>query len=763
MSQRIVLCLAVLGVVGFAFVPSTAHSTVANTTTTVTYTGNGGTEYAVAFGWVASSDLSVVLTEIATGTAATMTEDTHYTVARVGSEGGTVTFENAVTSSYTITISRSTPKTQATNYRSQGRFLPSVLETSLDKLTMLVQEALSGVAQSEDTEQAVTDHIASSDDHSGYVMLAGRATGQAVIGGTASGDDLDLTSTSHATKGLVTMGVDTLVCDATNSRVGINDSTPDYPLDVVGDIYSSADVYAVGNLYGSAASGGDLDIVSTVHATKGDVTLGATMTVDQTNTRVGVNDTTPSYDLDVTGDIYCTADTYVVGNLYGSTASGGDLTILSTDHLTKGDITLGATMTVDQTNLRVGINDATPSYSLEVTGDAYVSTDLTVGVDTLFVDESASRVGINDATPGYSLEVTGDAYVSTDLTVGVDTLFVDESASRVGINDATPSYALDVTGSAAISSTAYVPTIYGGIEEGSDLKLRSTTDATKGGIELGTSVAMYIDDVNTRVGVGTIAPASDFEIASGTSFNLGGLIYNTGANNNVGIGEAAPTYDFEVDAEFTVAMSDLIFTDPPASAVGIGTSSPACTLEVSGDSCMDTLQLSVNTTSDPLQIKNDGNLASHEGATMWVGLDAPGAGGATNVFFNLNDGNGDPICTIENTNATTIAFVCPSDVRMKKNIRPSNTQGLATINALPMRQYDWIDEEKGHVELGMVAQEVEAVYPPMVNDRKDGMKSIATSELVPVLVKAVQELSAQVEALQEQADENYWRSHGGCP
>lgn len=39
------------------------------------------------------------------------------------------------------------------------------------------------------------------DDHTQYALLAGRATGQTLIGGTASGDDLTLNSTSNATKG----------------------------------------------------------------------------------------------------------------------------------------------------------------------------------------------------------------------------------------------------------------------------------------------------------------------------------------------------------------------------------------------------------------------------------------------------------------------------------------------------------------------------------------------------------------------------------
>lgn len=51
----------------------------------------------------------------------------------------------------------------------------------------------------------VTDHGAlgglSDDDHSQYALLAGRSTGQILTGGTASGDDLTLRSTTNATKG----------------------------------------------------------------------------------------------------------------------------------------------------------------------------------------------------------------------------------------------------------------------------------------------------------------------------------------------------------------------------------------------------------------------------------------------------------------------------------------------------------------------------------------------------------------------------------
>lgn len=46
----------------------------------------------------------------------------------------------------------------------------------------------------------------SDDDHTQYALLAGRSGGQTLIGGTASGDDLTLQSTSNATRGSIFLG-----------------------------------------------------------------------------------------------------------------------------------------------------------------------------------------------------------------------------------------------------------------------------------------------------------------------------------------------------------------------------------------------------------------------------------------------------------------------------------------------------------------------------------------------------------------------------
>src|SRR4030067_105697 len=64
------------------------------------------------------------------------------------------------------------------------------------------------------------------DDHTQYVLLAGRAGGQILTGGTASGDDIRITSTANATKGTINLGAATtgVFIDETSSLFSIGGS-----------------------------------------------------------------------------------------------------------------------------------------------------------------------------------------------------------------------------------------------------------------------------------------------------------------------------------------------------------------------------------------------------------------------------------------------------------------------------------------------------------------------------------------------------------
>lgn len=85
-------------------------------------------------------------------------------------------------------------------------------------------------------------------------LSTGISGGQSVIGGTASGNNLTLSSTSHATKGKILFG--TSAYDEVNNRLGIGTTTPLYGLDVQSDTpYNRLrGSYGAGLLIGSFSS-----------------------------------------------------------------------------------------------------------------------------------------------------------------------------------------------------------------------------------------------------------------------------------------------------------------------------------------------------------------------------------------------------------------------------------------------------------------------------------------------------------------------------
>lgn len=89
-----------------------------------------------------------------------------------------------------------------------------------------------------------------------------------------------------------------------------------------------------------------------------------------------------------------------------------------------------------------------------------------------------------------------------------------------------------------------------------------------------------------------------------------------------------------------------------------------------------------------------------------------------------------------------------SDARLKTDIAPIEdaVERLAKVRGVSFRwKKDAGEQER---RLGLIAQEVERVFPEVVAERGD-VKSVAYQDLVPVLVEAVKELSEQVEALKK--------------
>ena len=105
-------------------------------------------------------------------------------------------------------------------------------------------------------------------------------------------------------------------------------------------------------------------------------------------------------------------------------------------------------------------------------------------------------------------------------------------------------------------------------------------------------------------------------------------------------------------------------------------------------------------------------------------------------------------------NNTTGTYGTISDLRLKENISDARNY-LADLLKLRVVKYS-LKEEYSAVatKLGFIAQEVELVFPNLVDqsdkeyDGAEGILSVKTSILIPMLLKAIQELTARVQTLE---------------
>ncbi len=88
-----------------------------------------------------------------------------------------------------------------------------------------------------------------------------------------------------------------------------------------------------------------------------------------------------------------------------------------------------------------------------------------------------------------------------------------------------------------------------------------------------------------------------------------------------------------------------------------------------------------------------------------------------------------------------------SDVRLKKDIQ---TLDNALGNILKMRgvSYNWkTDESNENPQIGVIAQEVEKIYPEFVHTDESGMKSVNYAQMTAVLIEAVKALNIEIQEL----------------
>jgi hypothetical protein len=634
-------------------------------------------------------------------------------------------------------------------------------------------------------------------------------TGNATVGGTLGVTGATTLSSTLGVTGATTLsstlnaGASTLASATITAAATIGTT-----LGVTGATTLSSTLGVTGNatvggtlgVTGAATLSSTLGVTGLITSTAGISGGPATHTTGSFSSTLGVTGaTTLSSTLGVTG----------VTSITNSTASSSTTTgalIVSGGAGIAGNVYVGSTLYVAG-NLSVsGTTTTTNSQSLTVTtpqlflasDNAANTTDVgllggytvaSVLKKTGLVKQASSgewRLFSNTtASPGTTYDFTGAVYDTLRLGTAIVTDTTASSSTTTG--------ALRVSGGAGIAGAAYV----GGVLNVAGATTLSAA-LTYGGVTLSNAVTgtgnMVLSASPTFTGTNTVANmsiggtlgvtgTSTFTGLITASGGLSGATSGTHTGANVGnsdtaskwltartlslTGDATGSMSVDGSAAASAALT-LATVNANVGAFGSSTLVPVITVNAKG------LVTGVTTSSisGALTFTGDVTGTGTTGGSTGLTLAASGvtAGSYTNSSITVDakgrvtsasSGSAGAASSSSNTANTVVlrdgsgnfsagtitagAFQVSSDERLKSNITTSS-YGLKEILSLNSVQYD----KDGKHEIGLIAQQVEPVMPEFVSNGEDGYKSLNYSTMVSVLIKAVQELSAEVESLKKQ-------------
>jgi hypothetical protein len=431
-------------------------------------------------------------------------------------------------------------------------------------------------------------------------------------------------------------------------------------------------------------------------------------------------------------------------SIYAGAASGNSIQARnnSSTYATINVINDGSGNIATFGNSGIGLASITNAGGLTLTGalsgtSATFSGDLTIDTNTLYVDSTNNRVGIGTASPTFKFDVeTSSLTVSrfySNATGKRNNILIQNSANFnygvFGVVSATGSSNGDVygLGYSASGSTAFTEVL--NWTSGGNVLIGTTTDAG------------YKLDVNGTGRFSSSVTATSYGLNNGT-FRGGLYTYNLIAGTGTDYGAtifAETSYNiyFCPGGSATKRM-----TITSGGDVGILTTSPTAKLEVQNSTAA-------------LTTGQFYNYAGDQSATTLITRS-----GRIDVLYHFQAFNNTSIeCfrieangNVKNTNGS---YGSLSDIKIKENISDA-TPKLEDLLKVRIRNYNIIGQETK--QIGVIAQELEEIFPSMVDENQDRddegnllettTKGVKYSVFVPMLIKAIQELSEKIKILE---------------
>ena len=384
------------------------------------------------------------------------------------------------------------------------------------------------------------------------------------------------------------------------------------------------------------------------------------------------------------------------------------------------------------------ITDSAERYKIDITG---VSTWSVAGTTAMTLNSTGLGIG---ASPVEKLTVAGkglfvsanpdNSALKLEATTGTNSVainFLNTGGNYfVGVDNSVGGRLYGVPYSLCIGSTGAYPVVIA-----TNNTARLTVDSS-GNVGIGVTPSAWGSQYRA------LQIFNNSALYGASAYGYYGLLFN-GYNDNTDIKAIASLYVGEYRYELTTGAHKWFGTTANATAGATAAPAQAMTLDASGN-------LLVGLTVDSFTPAKGVSMFSGNSSRVAVGH---ANGTSSGDYYHSFAYNSTLIGSISQNGTTGVLYNTSSDYRLKESVKPISG-GLARVNALKPSVYNW--KSDGSTGEGFLAHELAEVVPFAVSGEKDAVNADGTiksqgidmSRIVPILVAAIQELTARVQTIE---------------